>query len=1086
MADSGNGSSHINHSLNAPARAIIDFESFTLTFETGKKRYSLLFGTRSRGEIGEAKYADDRRFVLLALALISHLQKRKPPADCWIEVQELWENGGIIIDKRKNRKYETLENFARGIYEIFRERIRDPEHEYCPYEVLDNPTDDDFKTIRILVNAFIGRDIRKKDSFKDSSSSPMRSIYRLNFLPNLIGLSTLPPQEQNIFYESLHKEIIGTSSIVAVGATAKILPTTGIPAKDPHIDTPHQISHPQAFKKLSRYESSDKNFFFGRDSEKKQFLAIYEKYPLLILTGDSGIGKSSFIRAAILPEVAQSQDIVLTLDLGNSPPLQAIRQQIIDAISSRTPGETLIWNSETKYLHTFLTSNAQVRNINTILFLDQFERIAKNEEECTLFLDELVRCIFDRTLHLKVILSVRNENFSSILQYLEHKHGLVYNETISYMVLNGLSLSSAKDVIVKSFMAIDINVSESLQNRIIETIARPRRYTFEKEIFPPLLQFVCDKLLSERALPKSKATGGTISLELNDFVDTPDSFEKFLREHIGETLLELGGARAEVAQLILKILASLEGTVDPSSDLDIMIPSIRDKARASDEMVHEAIDKLVARALIKRTQLGGIYQYELVHDCIASIVVGLMNEQELQEKMARQILTASRNKWLREEKGIDRLLDVAIFDQIAQYLDPRGFSGEDWEYLVKSTVRYSCFKSLYSYIKDARISLTQVMAWMRDLYKEADSLEDDATTERVAKAVAIIDNEEATTFLIDALLSTRSNLTLISALDSLIYLRGKGGLEALITKADALGKEGLIYKIFAYLIEEKRDSGHKDMESLVREKVRFLEALGRLSVWAEIWKLRLRKIKENRSVIGHYARYGMFYGAFSALIGGMVCAWIGAGFWYKLHILESGEIGAKLKTIIESPYAGFVLGTGVFTVAYFNDLIGSAKSLRLRLGYATAGSLAAGIAGGIFMVPILFVAIYGENREPFNVTFRLSIAYLADTIFGAWGVLVGLALSIKRDGTRDTTFAFISCLITVIISVLMFGGLISSLQDIFFLEGVREYELSDGSRRSYLSYKGINLTSELTRAFILTIGVSMSYIYIRSKKMLSK
>ena len=52
---------------------------------------------------------------------------------------------------------------------------------------------------------------------------------------------------------------------------------------------------------LSAFQESDASRFFGRERDVARATAALEDKPLLAVVGASGVGKSSFIRAGVLP-----------------------------------------------------------------------------------------------------------------------------------------------------------------------------------------------------------------------------------------------------------------------------------------------------------------------------------------------------------------------------------------------------------------------------------------------------------------------------------------------------------------------------------------------------------------------------------------------------------------------------------------------------------------------------------------------------------------------------------------------------------------------------------------------------------------
>src|SRR3954469_24099689 len=57
------------------------------------------------------------------------------------------------------------------------------------------------------------------------------------------------------------------------------------------------------FKGLAHYTEKDAAFFFGRDRERKVIIANLKARPLTLLYGESGVGKSSLLRAGVASQL---------------------------------------------------------------------------------------------------------------------------------------------------------------------------------------------------------------------------------------------------------------------------------------------------------------------------------------------------------------------------------------------------------------------------------------------------------------------------------------------------------------------------------------------------------------------------------------------------------------------------------------------------------------------------------------------------------------------------------------------------------------------------------------------------------------
>src|SRR5689334_24937468 len=66
---------------------------------------------------------------------------------------------------------------------------------------------------------------------------------------------------------------------------------------------------PSPYRGLEPFDESDAPFFFGRERETRLIIASLFASPLTLLYGASGVGKSSVLRAGVLPGLRERTDL---------------------------------------------------------------------------------------------------------------------------------------------------------------------------------------------------------------------------------------------------------------------------------------------------------------------------------------------------------------------------------------------------------------------------------------------------------------------------------------------------------------------------------------------------------------------------------------------------------------------------------------------------------------------------------------------------------------------------------------------------------------------------------------------------------
>jgi serine/threonine protein kinase len=174
---------------------------------------------------------------------------------------------------------------------------------------------------------------------------------------------------------------------------------------------------------LNAFQESDANRFFGRAREVAAAVTRLRDQPLLAVVGPSGVGKSSFVRAGLLPALKQSGETWTSLVVRpGRQPMAALAHAVAPMVnqSSTTLAGDLSEHhavlerlqNEPGYLGAVLRSRARRRNQKILLFVDQFEELytlVPDAGERLSFTACLASVADDATTPLRVVLSVRSD-----------------------------------------------------------------------------------------------------------------------------------------------------------------------------------------------------------------------------------------------------------------------------------------------------------------------------------------------------------------------------------------------------------------------------------------------------------------------------------------------------------------------------------------------------------------------------------------------------------------------------------------------------------------------------------------------------
>ncbi|WP_306935033.1 nSTAND1 domain-containing NTPase [Streptomyces phaeochromogenes] len=202
------------------------------------------------------------------------------------------------------------------------------------------------------------------------------------------------------------------------------------------------------YRGLTRFETGDSGRFFGREQLTADLVDLLRRQRFAAVFGPSGSGKSSLLRAGLIPFLQHSQE-------------DGLRPA---AIRILTPGE----HPAHTHAH-LLTPATSDSGVDTFVVVDQFEEVftlCHDADERARFIDQLLTARRPES-RLRVLLAVRGDFYGRCA---EHRH-LADALRDANVLAGGMSPAELRDAVVKPAKAAGLTVERALTARLVKEVA---------------------------------------------------------------------------------------------------------------------------------------------------------------------------------------------------------------------------------------------------------------------------------------------------------------------------------------------------------------------------------------------------------------------------------------------------------------------------------------------------------------------------------------------------------------------------------------------------------------------------------------
>jgi energy-coupling factor transporter ATP-binding protein EcfA2 len=231
------------------------------------------------------------------------------------------------------------------------------------------------------------------------------------------------------------------------------------------------------YRGLETFEEYHAEFFYGRERDVQRLLEILKSSSLLCVIGPSGSGKSSLVRAGLIPRLRDGalpgvEDCKVCLLRPGAHPLQALATQLAVLDTGRSMQATLdnlASDHRTLHLAVSLALGADAPSSRVVIIVDQLEEaftLCSDERERSQFFANLLYAAFaggDQTL---VVLTMRADFYARCAEY----PGLAQSTAGSLALVGPMDADELRQAIEEPARRVGLFLETGLVQTILDDI----------------------------------------------------------------------------------------------------------------------------------------------------------------------------------------------------------------------------------------------------------------------------------------------------------------------------------------------------------------------------------------------------------------------------------------------------------------------------------------------------------------------------------------------------------------------------------------------------------------------------------------
>ncbi|KAF5433683.1 Tetratricopeptide (TPR) repeat [Candidatus Methanophagaceae archaeon] len=354
------------------------------------------------------------------------------------------------------------------------------------------------------------------------------------------------------------------------------------------------------YKSLLSYDTEDKDIFFGRDDDIKILSSMISTSRLTLLYAQSGVGKTSLLKAGVIPELE---------DRGYTPILVRFEKDPIKSLYATLESHLKhkIEVSKDKSIIEVIEKIPEFWNKRVILIFDQFEELFTIDylrKKRNSFVEQISQYINSDKPFIRLVFSIR-EDFLAELDVFRLSLVNPFQNRYRLLPLTKENAEKAIENPIGSAIGLNYRYESKCLDSILNEITN-----WEGYVEPSQLQIVCDRLWGER----DKINKVITFQSYRRLGGVKDILQYYLQDYLRRTIpLHLYRASEE----LLKLLVTKRGTRNY-----VMEDTLREKFSNS-KYISDVLERLINERIIQREKRLEDPWIYLTHECLIKAVNNL-------------------------------------------------------------------------------------------------------------------------------------------------------------------------------------------------------------------------------------------------------------------------------------------------------------------------------------------------------------------------------------------------------------------------------------------------------------------------------